>query len=101
VGIFAVFADDDDAIDGEFAGAEGEGVGDGFCDGEVVGGGETLADIAGVELVHPEGGDLEGRVVVLFVDPIAFEEAGDEVIGVAADVIGGAEAGDALFRALG
>lgn len=30
VGIVAVFADDDDTIDGEFAGAESEGVGDGF-----------------------------------------------------------------------
>ena len=61
VRIVAVFADEDDAVDGEFARAERQRVGDGFRDREVVGGGEALADVAGVDLIHPERGDGEGR----------------------------------------
>ena len=46
VGVIAVLADEDDAIDGELAGAEGEGAGDVGGEGDVVGGGEALADVA-------------------------------------------------------
>jgi hypothetical protein len=42
-----------------------------------------------MDLVHPQGGDFEGGIVVGFVDPVTFKKAGDEVIGVGADVVSG------------
>ena len=51
---------------------------------------------AGWILFHPQGGHGEGRIVVVFADPVAFKKASDEVVGMRADVIRRGKAGNAF-----
>ena len=56
-------------------------------------------DIGRMHLVQVERNDLAGRRIVLLADPVAFEETGDEVVAVRADVVGAGNGGDLFARA--
>jgi hypothetical protein len=56
--IVAVLRDEEHAVHGELAGAEGQGLGDARLDGESVRGGQEPADVVGGLLVGVERGEL-------------------------------------------
>src|SRR5260370_37181661 len=57
-----------------------------------------VGDVGGMGLVEVQRDDIAGRRIEFVVDPIAFEESRDQVVGVRADVIGAANGRDLLAR---
>jgi len=94
-GEVAVFADEDDAVDGEFVGVEGEGLFDGGEDLEAVAGGEVGAHVAFVDLVDVEGDELAAGGVPLGVGGGAGHEAAEDDVGVGVEVVAGDDGGEA------
>ncbi len=96
--VFAVFGHYNDAIHGELAGTERQRVGDALYHGKPVCLREPVPDIARVQLVHEQRHHAAGWVIVLVIDPVTLQKAGDHVIGVGADVIRGGDRRNALRR---
>src|SRR5436190_9183014 len=61
---------------------------------KIVGRGEAIPDVRGMDLVQEQRYDVAGRRVVAIVNPVALQEPGDEVIAMRADVISGGDGGD-------
>src|SRR5262249_24985048 len=75
----AVLANEHDAIDGQFAAAQGPGVGDGFTALDLAMAGEAfLAEVAFTALlVHPEGDEVHFGTMMYAVPAIPIEETID------------------------
>ena len=80
--VVAVLRDQEDAIDGQAARAQREGVGDPGLDREAVGGGEQAADVVGGLLVRVERHELQGKVAARAVEHVRQEQAADDHVGV-------------------
>ncbi len=52
-----------------------------------------MGDIGRMRLVQIQRHDIAGRRVVFVADPVAFEETGDEIVAVRADVVGAGDGG--------
>ena len=79
----AVLADEQDAVDGEAAAAQGQGVGHGRVDGQVLEAGLALAaEVVPGELVDVERHQVHFRAVVAAAPAVPFEEAVADVLAV-------------------
>jgi len=95
-GVVAVFADEDDAVDGELGGAEGEGFADGGVDLEAVAGGEVAGHVVGGDLGGVERYEVCARRGPEVVGGVAAEEPAADDVGVGVPAILGDDGGDAL-----
>src|SRR6266566_2561266 len=93
-----MLADGEDAIDGQLASTQRQRIGDGRHDREPVGRREAIGEVGRMGLVQVERNDITWRRVVLVVDPVTFQESGDEVVAVRAHVIGAGNGRDLLAR---
>ena len=96
-GIVAVLADQEDAVDGQFARCRGERLGNGGGHGGARG---TLSARAALKspcgsLVDVERDQVHGRMVVPSVPTVTVEKAIDDVLGVGVFVVDGDDGGDA------
>lgn len=94
--IVAVLADEENAVNSQFAGTERKGLGDSGRFANAIGASQAPPYVRRMKLIHPQRRHLERRRVILFIDPVPFQEAGNEIVRVRPDVIGRGEAGDAL-----
>ena len=94
--VVAVLADEQHAVDVEFAAAEREGLADAGDCPDAPAPGKAVADVGVVFLLDEEGSDVARRFMVRVVDPPSFEEARDEVVAVRSHVVGGRQRCDSL-----
>src|SRR6185436_15689010 len=94
LGIVAVFADEQHAVDGEFGTAQRQRVRDRRKYFHTMAARAVAAQVALGKLIHVESGQLEGWLMVPALPAIAFERAVEEMlrVGIFADL--GGEQGD-------
>ena len=91
----AVLADEEDAVDGEAAAAQGQGVGRGRVDGQVLEAGLALAaEVVPGELVDVERHQVHRRAVMAAAPAVPFEEAVADVLAVGVLAVLGDDGGD-------
>ena len=91
----AVLADEQDAVDGEIRAAQGQGVGRGRVDGQVLEAGLALAaEVVLGELVDVERHQVHRRAVVAAAPAVPFEEAVADVLAVGVLAVLGDDGGD-------
>ncbi len=95
-GVVAVLTDEDDAFDGEFAGAEGEGFADGGVDFEAVAGGEVAGHVVGGDLGGVEGDEVGSGRGPDVIGRVAAEEATADDVGVGEPAVLGDDGRDAF-----
>ena len=99
-GVVAVLGDQQHAVHGQPAGAEGEGVGDGRLDREPVRGGQQPADVVRRPLVGVERRQLQRRVSAGAVEHVGQQQAADDDVGVGVVAVLGHDGGDPPGRRL-
>jgi hypothetical protein len=97
-GVGAVLADDDYAVDGQGIAAEGERFADGREERDTVLSGEVPTDVVLGDLVGVERGDVDAGRHSSRVQLVAFEQPGDDVVGVRPHAVLGDDGGDAFAR---
>jgi hypothetical protein len=90
--VLAVFADQDDAVDGELAAAERQRFGNGWIQlHRRIFGEPRLADIVAADLIDEDRHQIHGGTMMRAIPAVALEKAIDDVLGVGVFEVGGAD----------